>query len=208
MSVVLISSRIQLSYMKLAREEANLESTTIRLPSSLKSIITEAAKEHGRNFSEEIRDALQAHYKTTAATATLNDINEAILEHVKSMHLSPQKHYHKIESEKEALETPAARTLAKKSRGRRERLSAEEALADTKLVLEKLLDHLRNGEEVTARQLERETGIPSRVVSQLLKDKDILAKNTRLQGVAGRYYLREMVTVVEMAYREMASEHT
>lgn len=87
-------------------------------------------------------------------------------------------------------------------------MTAEESLAATKLVLEKLLDHLRNGEEVTAKQLEKEMGIPSRIVSQLLKDKGILAKNTRLQGVAGRYFLREIMSVVEKAYREMGSEHT
>ncbi len=205
--MVLISSRIQLSYMKLAGEKAKLESITIRLPSSLKSIITEAAKENGRTISEEIRDALRAHYKTTAASATLEDINDAILEHVKSMHISRQKYFHKAEFEKEALESPAANIWVKKSRGRREGMIAEESLAATKLVLEKLLDHLRNGEEVTAKQLEKETGVPSRAVSQLLKDKGILAKNTRLQGMAGRYYLREIMPVVEEAYREMA-EHT
>lgn len=204
--MVLISLRIQLSYMKLARVAANLESTTIRLPSSLKSVIAEAAKEHGRTLSEEIRDALKAHYKTTAATATLKDINDAILEHVKSMHLSQKEHYHKIESEKEVLETPVAKALTNKSRGKREGMSAEEALANTKLVLGKLLDHLRNEEEVTARQLERETGIPSKAISQLLRDKGILAKNTRLHGVAGRYYLREIMPVVEETYRKIASE--
>lgn len=194
--------------MKLARDEANQESTTIRLPSSLKSVIAEAAKKNGRTFSEEVRHALHAHYKTLAATATLKDINDAVLEHVTSMHLSPQQHYHKMKYERESLKTPAAKALANKSRGRREGMTAEESLAATKLVLEKLLDHLRNGEEVTAKQLEKEMGIPSRIVSQLLKDKGILAKNTRLQGVAGRYFLREIMSVVEKAYREMGSEHT
>ncbi len=87
-------------------------------------------------------------------------------------------------------------------------MTAEEPLAPTKLILEKLLDHLRNGEEITAIQLEKETGIPSRAISQLLRDQGILAKNTRLQGMAGRYYLQEIMPVVEEAYREMASEHT
>jgi hypothetical protein len=122
------------------------------------------------------------------------------------MHLSQQEHYHKIEPEKEVLETPVAKALTNKSRGKREGMSAEEALANTKLVLGKLLDHLRNEEEVTARQLERETGIPSKAISQLLRDKGILAKNTRLHGVAGRYYLREIMPVVEETYRKIASE--
>jgi len=54
----------------------------------LKGVISEAAKSHDRSPSEEIRDALQTHYKQDSATATKKDIQDAILEHVTGMHSS------------------------------------------------------------------------------------------------------------------------
>jgi len=181
--------------------EMSMENTTIRLPSSLKSTIALAAKDNDRTISEEIRFALQMHYKTAAATATVQDLNDAILEHVKSMHLSPQQHYHEIESEREALMAPAARPRAKKSRERPEGMSGQDDDEETRRILENLLNHLRNREAVTAKQLEKETEIPSRDVSKLLKSWGIKPRNTRLHGVAGRYFLPEMLPDVEEAYR-------
>jgi YesN/AraC family two-component response regulator len=181
-----------------------MENTTLRLPSSLKSTIAEAAKEHGRTFSEEIRFALQMHYKTTVATASVQDINDAILEHVTSMHLSPQQHYHEIVPELEAFKATVANPRAKKSRERSEEISAKEADEETRLILENLLDHLRNGEAVTAKQLEKETHIPSREVSKLLKSGGIVPRNTRMHGVAGRYFLPEVLPNAEKAYRDIS----
>jgi hypothetical protein len=181
--------------VKLAKERSRLESVTIRLPSSLKGVIYEAAKRHDRSFSEEIRDALQTHFRQASATATKKDIQEAILEHVTRMHSSPQRHYHKMSSEEAGLEIPSPKPRINKSR---------EVRADAKSILEILVKNLRDGNPVTAKQLELETGIPSREISRLLKEKGILARNTRRRGMPGRYFLPDVLPIVEDAWRREA----
>jgi len=174
----------------------------LRLPCFLKSIISVAAKEHGLSFSEELRDALQMHYKTLDAAATLNDIHDAIAMHEAAKHQSGTKLPTKISLEggqsKFAPSRPSNLNPSELEKNR-DKIFADESRAAAKLVLEKLHEHLKKGEEITSRQLEEETGVPRRLVGRLLKLNGVQSRNTRVKNVSGRYFLLETLPAVEKA---------
>ena len=183
-------------------DETALEVTTIRLPCFLKRVISMAAKEHGLSFSEELRDALQMHYKKLDAAATLKDIHDAITIHEAAKHQSDTKLPIKISLEGGQSKFAPSRSSnlnPSELEKNRDKIFADESRAAAKLVLEKLHEHLKKGEEITSRQLEEETGVPRRLVGRLLKLNGVQSRNTRVKNVSGRYFLLETLPAVEMA---------
>lgn len=195
-----------MSYMTPSKDEMALEVTTIRLPCSLKHIISMAAKEHGLSFSEELRDALQMHYKTLDAAATLKDVHDAIITHEAAKHQSGSPLSIEVNHERKSASFAPSRTSKlnlKKPEEERDKISADESRAAAKLILERLLEHLKDGEEITSRRLEEDTGIPRRLIGKQLKLKGIHSKNTRVNNVSGRYFLLETLPDVEKALSEL-----
>jgi len=195
-----------LSYMITARDEWALEGTTVRLPRSLKDIIAQAAKEHGLSFSEELRDALQMHYRTLDAAATLKDVHDAIMAHEAVKHQYGSQLPMETNPERGSASFAPSRTSKlnqKEPEEKHDKISADESRAAARQIMERLLEHLKKGEEITSRRLEEETGIPRRLVGKLLKLNGVQSKNTRINNISGRYFLLETLPAVEKVLSEL-----
>jgi len=173
-----------------------LANTTLRLPQKLRAIAEERAKAAGHSLAEELRSALESHYKMNAAQISFEDLEARIQQHEAEFH-SPA-----VPSEREEKEILPAKPSVQEELARVEKASRERE--ETRKILLGLKDLLEHGTQPMPSDLENSLGMPSRLIGRRLGQVGIRAKNTRIRDKSGRYFLRSLLPKIEEALKELS----
>jgi hypothetical protein len=173
-----------------------LENTTLRLPTQLRAIAEERAKAARHSLAEELRSALESHYKMNAAQISFEDLEARIRQHEAEFH-SPV-----VPAEREEKEILPAKPSVQKELARVEKASQERE--ETRKILLGLKDLLESGTQPMPSDLEKSLGMPSRLIGRRLGQVGIRAKNTRIRDKSGRYFLRSLLPKIEAALAELS----
>ncbi|RQW78857.1 MAG: hypothetical protein EHM14_10655 [Methanothrix sp.] len=177
-----------------------LENTTLRLPSKLRAIAEERAKAAGHTLAEELRGALESHYKMNATQISFEDLEARVRQHEAEFHGSAvpsQEH-----KEKEGRKNPQAKPALQKELPLTEKASHERE--ETRKILLGLKDLLESGVQPMPSDLEESLGMSSRLIGRRLGEVGIQAKNTRIRDKSGRYFLRSLLPLIEAALKELS----
>jgi len=173
-----------------------LENTTLRLPTQLRAIAEERAKAAGHTLAEELRSALESHYKMNAAQIRFEDLEARIQQHEAEFH-SPA-----VPAKREEKEILPAEPVVQKELAPIEKASRE--WEETRKILICLKDILERGTQPMPSDLEKSLGMPSRLIGRRLGQVGIRAKNTRIRDKSGRYFLRSLLPKIEAALAELS----
>ncbi len=173
-----------------------LANTTLRLSPELRAIAEERAKAAGHTLAEELRSALESHYKMNAAQASFEDMEARIRQHEAEFH-SPA-----VPAEREEKEILPAEPAVQKKLTPVENASPERE--ETRKILLVLKDLLESGTQPMPSDLEKSLGMASRLIGRRLGEVGIRAKNTRIRDKSGRYFLRSLLPKIEVALKELS----
>lgn len=174
-----------------------LENTTLRLPTQLRAIAEERAKAAGHTLAEELRNALESHYKMNAAQISFENLEARIQQHEAEFH-SPAVPAEREEKE----EFLPAKPSVQKELAQVEKASQERE--EIRKILLGLKDLLERGTQPMPSDLENLLGMPSRLIGRRLGQVGIRAKNTRIRDKSGRYFLRSLLPKIEAAIAELS----
>jgi len=184
----------------------NLENITLRLDTKIREAAEKSAKSNGVKLAVEIRNALKSYYQLGPGNVTFAALEERLRKHEELFHgaketLWPDQYrvavqesgvpakVEKVEAVKEhKIEPEHGKDLFK------------EKTADTIKILARLVEMLEAGLHPTSSDLEEATGISSRKIGRLLNAQGIVAKNTRIEDRAARYFLPSMLPQVKEVY--------
>ena len=192
----------------------NLENITLRLDTKIREAAEKSAEGSRVPLSVEIRTALTSYYKLGTGTVTFEALEERLRKHEELFHgaketlwpdrytIAPQELAITSKPEKPPasakIETVEA-IVAKPGPDKAADL-ARQRTADTTKVLARLVEMLEAGLHPTPADLEEATGISSRKIGRLLNAQGIVAKNTRIEDRAARYFLPAMLPQVKEVY--------
>jgi len=177
-----------------------LENTTLRIPSELRAIAEERAKAAGHTLAEELRDALESHYKMNTTQISSEDLEARVRQHEAEFHGSAPQTQER--EKKEGRKTPQAKPAVQKELLLTDKASQERE--ETRKILLGLKDLLESGVQPTPSDLEKSLGMPSRLIGRKLGEVGIQAKNTRIRDKSGRYFLRSLLPKIEAALKEVS----
>jgi hypothetical protein len=167
-----------------------MENTNLRIPRDLREIAEKRADEAGWTLTEELRYALELHYQKKTTFVTMAVLEQMLKAHELKFHQSgviilPPLDVENSENTADATE--------------KERPPKVLILE----VLSGLLASLHDGEEPTPGQISRDLKIDPKTVGRILRPLGIVARHTTINGVPGRYYLKELLPKVESAYARL-----
>lgn len=192
----------------------NLENITVRLDTKIREAAEKSAEDRRVPLSVEIRSALTSYYKLGTGTVTFEALEERLRKHEELFHdaketlwpdrytIAPQELAITSKPKKppalSKVETVEA-IVAKPGPDKSAEL-ARQRTADTIKILARLVEMLEAGLHPTPADLEEATGISSRKIGRLLNAQGIVAKNTRIEDKAARYFLPVMLPQVKEVY--------
>jgi hypothetical protein len=174
-----------------------LANTTLRLPPQLRAIAEERAKAAGHTLADELRSALESHYKMNAAQISFEDLEARIQQHEAEFHSPAVPAEHEEIEELLPAKPSVQEELARVEKASRER-------EETRKILLGLKDLLESGTQPMPSDLENLLGMPSRLIGRRLGKIGIRAKNTRIRDKSGRYFLRSLLPKIEEALKELS----
>ena len=167
-----------------------MENQTLRIPHDLKEIAEKRAEDSGWSLAEELRYALEIHYQKKTAYVTMAVLEEMLRAHELKFHEVDDVVLPEVEIATEVVEI-------KKEEENPPKIQVLE-------VLSRLLARMDAGEEPTPSEIGEDLGLDCRAVGRILKPLEIEARNTSINKVAGRYYVKELLPLVQAAYAKLS----